>query len=221
MLRVLVCSETDLTRTLSSTLIGRTAVGLVKAAKLTEARLLASTLLPRAILVDRDQPGVADWVRAFREDAATRQRSLAILAWGDFEPLEIELMELGANAVLRLPPDAAWDERLSKLFNVASRQEARLPVRLSVELPDDPQAPRREAVNLSVTGMLIESAEPLPLHGELSLRFKLPDGSPVAARGRVVRQSSEREWGVEFVSLDERTRDAIRDTVRSAGVEGR
>jgi DNA-binding response OmpR family regulator len=216
-LRVLVCSETDLTRTLSATLIGRTGVGCHKTTRLAEARLLASTLGPQVILVDRDLYGAADIVRAFREDPATRQRSIAILAWGDFIPLEVELLELGANAVLRMPPDQAFDERLARLLQVPSRQETRFPIRLSLETSGADSD--RQALNLSVTGLLIESETPLRLHGELSLRFKLPDGTPVATRARVVRQASDREFGVEFVDLDDRSRNAIRGCVRSGSAE--
>ena len=52
----------------------------------------------------------------------------------------------------------------------------------------------------------------------MTFRFKLPDGSGVAGRGRAVRQAAPNQYGVEFVKLEHEGKDAIGDYVRSASV---
>jgi DNA-binding response OmpR family regulator len=219
MLHVLLCSETDLKRQLATTVIGRQGISWFKATRMEEARLLANTVCPRVILVDRDLPRAGDFIDALREEPTTRHRSIAILAWGDLQPVEVELLARGANAVLRMPPGPGWDERLARLMNVPVRQEGRMPVQILVESSNGPRGASAAALNLSVGGMLVESEAPLPLFHELGVFFRLPDGTSVTAGGRVVRQAGSGEYGLEFVRIDDRSREAIRQFIRSASVE--
>jgi DNA-binding response OmpR family regulator len=218
MLKVVLCSVDDLTRQLAATVLGRAGIDHFKATRLAEARFLASVTCASAILVDRDLPHVEDFVRALRENSATQHRSLAILARGEMEPKELELLELGANALLRLPPDATWDERLARLLNVAPRQEARAPVEFVVETTSGEARLSAKAVNLSATGMLLEADTRLPVFREFDFRCQLPDGNPIAGRGRVIREAGAARFGVEFVQLDERSKESMRQFLRSAAV---
>lgn len=215
---VLICSESDLSRVLAATLLGRGGIDTFKATRLQDAKLLARTTRPALVLLDRDLPRVREFLETFREEPATRTRSIAVLAHGDIEAAELELLELGANAILRLPPDVGWDDRLSKLLQVPLRQEARLQVQLAVETAAGAGVDALQALNLSVTGMLLESSAPLELFQELRFRFQLPDGSRIAAGGRVIRQAGPGQYGVEFMDLEHDGKDAIDDYVRSAGV---
>jgi CheY-like chemotaxis protein len=211
---VLICSQKDLLPLMGSTLLGRGGIDRFKASRLQDAQLLAKTTRPALVLLDRDMPKVREFLEAFREEPATRKGSIAILAYGDIEPSELELLELGANAILRLPPDDGWDERVSKLLKVPQRLEARLPIQMTVQT----QGGDAQALNLSVTGMLVQSSVQLQLFQEMTFRFKLPDGSMVAGRARAMRQAAPGLYGLEFVSLESDSKDAIHDYVRSAAV---
>jgi len=213
MLRILICSESDLRPHLAPTVIGRQRIELFRADSLPAVRLLSSTLDPRAILVDHDLPAVRAFVEALRRDPATRQRSLAVLVRGAVKDVEQELLKVGANAVLRLPPDAGWDERLSRLLTVPARYDARLPLQLDVDTqPESAGA----IVNLSGGGMLLATRQALHLTDEISFRFKLPDGTTVAGRGRIARVAAPVGYGMQFVNLPEASREAIGQFLRSA-----
>src|SRR5262245_62032151 len=186
---VLICSQKDILSELGGTLLGRNGIDRFKAGKLEDARLLARTTRPALVLLDRDLPRIFEFLEMLREEPATRGRSIAVLARGELDPSELELLELGANAILRLPPDSGWDDRISRLIQVPPRQEARLQVLLAVT-PDAPDVTITQALNLSVTGMLVETRTPLAMYQELSFRFRVPDGSRVSGRGRVVRQAT-------------------------------
>src|SRR5687767_13804849 len=114
---VLICSQKEgLLSELAPTLLGRGGIDRFKATRLQDAQLLAKTTRPGLVLLDRDLPKVREFLEAFREEPATRSGSIAILAYGDIESAELELLELGANAILRMPPDSGWDDRVSKLL---------------------------------------------------------------------------------------------------------
>jgi len=211
---VLICSQKDLLPLMGSTLLGRGGIDRFKASRLQDAQLLAKTTRPALVLLDRDMPKVREFLEVFREEPATRKGSIAILAYGDIEPSELELLELGANAILRLPPDDGWDERVSKLLKVPQRLEARLPIQMTVQT----QGGDAQALNLSITGMLVQSSVQLQLFQEMTFRFKLPDGTLVAGRARAMRQAAPGQYGLEFVSLESDSKDAIHDYVRSAAV---
>lgn len=213
MLRILVCSERDLRPDLAPTLIGRQNIEVYRAEKFEDARLLGSSLGARAILVDRDLPDARAFIERLREDPATQRRSIAVLARGVMRDEELELITAGANAILRLPPDAGWDERLSKLLTVQARQLARLVVRIEVAMHPESAA---AILNLSAGGMLLATPHVLKINDELGFRFKLPDGSLVSGRGRVAREAPPTGYGVEFVSIDGEGKDSVLEYLRSA-----
>jgi CheY-like chemotaxis protein len=221
MLRVIVWSSEDLSRLLASTFLGRTGVDRFKAKSLEEVRKLAQAVGPQLILVDRDLPHVARLIGELRADPVTQSRSLAVLAFGDFQPLEIELLDAGANAILRLPPDAGWDDRLQRLLRVASRQEVRLPIRLAIEAGIGAEVfgdASARSINVSANGMLLETALPLRLGQHLSFTFQIEGGARVTGRGRVVREAGSSQFGIDFVDLDEDGREAVRWLVRSTRI---
>jgi len=221
MLRVIVWSSEDLTRMLAATFLGRTGVDRFKAKSLEEVRKLARAVGPQLILVDRDLPHVPQLIAELRADPVTQHRSVAVLAFGDFQPSEIELLDAGANAILRLPPDAGWDDRLQRLLRVASRQEVRLPIRLAIEATigaDSFGDASARTVNVSANGMLLESALPLKLGQHLSFAFQIEGGARVVGRGRVVREAGASQFGIDFVDLDEDGREAVRWLVRSTSL---
>ena len=217
LLRVLICSEHDLMGEVAPTLVGRGDVGRFVAARLEDALLLARTTTPQVILVDRDLPWSRELIHELREGPVTRHLSVAIVARGDFEASELELLDSGANAILRLPPSADWDERLSRLFAVPVRQEARVPARIVVDGIGGTDETAL-AINLSAKGMLLQTQIPLQPHQEVAFSFRLPDGQRVAGRGRVVRSAAPDEYGIDFLSIDDASREAIRQFVRSFSV---
>jgi CheY-like chemotaxis protein len=218
MTAILICSQGDLSRQIQQTLLGRGGVDRYKASGIDELRVLGRALCPSLILIDAAMPEARECIQLVRGDPGTRDRSIAVVVTGEFDAADADLLRLGANAILRPPPDATWDERLARLLSVSVRQDWRLPVQLTVEANHGAETFSSQALNLSVTGMLLESAFPLALHQEFDFRFQVPDGSPVAGRARVVRQPSRRTHGVEFLKLEGESKNAIRQFVRSAAV---
>lgn len=216
----LICSQADLEPELGQTLLWRRDIDRHVALRIEDARVMALAARPAVVLVDRDLPRAAELVAQLRDDPATRPLSIAILARGDFEPLEIELLEAGANAILRIPTEPGWDDRLVPLLGVPIRRDIRIPVQFAVEAYARGPAAPALAVNLSANGMLMESHVALAVGDELSLTFLLPeDAAPVRCGARVVRQAAATQYGVAFLALgvdDQRRVDRFVSPVRAS-----
>lgn len=211
---VLICSSEDLTPALEGTALWREAFARHYAGTLEEARRALATAKPTLVLVERDLPWATDIVKAMRRDAATRRCPLAILARGDFEPRELELLEAGANAVFRLPPGEDWDKRLARLLQVTVRRDARVAIHLQLEatLGEARQPFTATTLNLSETGMLIEAGVKLDPGQELDFALQLPGvAGLISGRARVARFDGRYAYGLEFTDLAGEFLDRLRE----------
>jgi hypothetical protein len=214
---VLICAEGDLGPALETTLVWRGEFTRRIVASLEEALKFAP--LARLVLVERDLPWAVELVRSIRQEAATRSLSVAVVAPDDFLPVEMELLQAGANGVLRLPADSDWDKRLARLLQVAARRKARAAIQLQVEATFGPSGEPfgAETVDVSESGMLVESGVPLGLGLEVDFAFQLP-GRPglVAGRARVARVAAHHRYGLEFTDLGGEALDQLREFLQEA-----
>src|SRR5688572_8255419 len=89
-----------------------------EASRIEEALASAASARPQLIVIDRRLPRAHELIVSIRKNAAIRSCSIVVLARGDFETAEIDLLEAGANAILRFPAGPEWDERLDRLLKV-------------------------------------------------------------------------------------------------------
>lgn len=219
----LICSQAELGADLGHTLLWRRDVERHVATRLEDARMMAVAARPAIIIIDREFPRVEKLLTQLREDPSTRALSIVIVARGDFDPSEVELLEAGANAILRLPAGSDWDERLMKLIRVPVRKDVRFSVMFAVDAMPGHGGPGIPALalNLSANGMLLESNLALGIGEEVGLSFHVPGGAKtIAGTGRVVRQASPTQFGVEFRQLEGAGRDEIRRLVETLGHGG-
>lgn len=215
----LICTQAELEPDLGHTLLWRAGMERHVATRLEDARMMAVAARPDIVIVDREMPRSEKLVAALREDPSTRGLSIVVAARGDFDPAEVELLEAGANAILRLPAGPEWDERLPRLMDVPVRRDARFTVHFDVDAmagAADPAAAL--AINLSMSGMLLESPTPLSVGDEIQLRFQIPESdSQVQAAARVVRLAGPGQYGVEFRRVEQGATDQLRAFVAGAG----
>lgn len=221
---VLICSPVSLEDGLRSTCLWREGVERYVASRNEEARTLALAARPRLVVVDRDLPGSVELVTALRQESSTRQLSVAVVVRGEFDSMEVDLLEAGANAILRFPANAEWDERLTRLLEVPARREGRFSVQFAVDayagVAGGSGSGQALALNLSVNGVLLECPFPLAVGDDLSLKFQLAETGPVVvAAGRVVREAKAGRFGVEFRRLEGGGAGEIRRFVESLGPE--
>ncbi|MCL4817887.1 MAG: PilZ domain-containing protein [Vicinamibacteria bacterium] len=202
---VVLCLPGEVEASLADTSLHRDDVRRHPARSLDEAKNLVAETRPHLLLLWHEQAGAAAFVQALRRDPGTRRMSIAVVAGEDFDPAEVELLEAGANATLRLPVSAEWDDRLSRLMTVPARKDVRFPAHFEILARAGigvEQVPVM-MVNLSVNGMRIESSYALSIGDDIDFRFLLPGSDhAVAGSGRVVREAGRNHYGVEFYGLE-------------------
>lgn len=209
----LIASPRDLDPELSRTVLGRRGFERQLATVADQARALAWARRPDIVLVDVFLEGALELVQGLRADAETRELSIVALTGRVSDPREVQLLKAGANAVLRLPADSAFDERLMRYVDVPMRKSSRFPV--SFRVSTGGQTVPASGLNISIHGLLIETWADLGVSAEVDLTFRLggPGGALVCAKGRVVRRGAPRQYGVEFLELDLDARLAIEQFV--------
>jgi CheY-like chemotaxis protein len=222
MLTALICSPAPLEAELQQSAVWREEVTRHVARTADEALKKAPEVLPQLLLVDRDMSGADRVVNTVRRDPRTRSTSIVVIARGDMDPVEVDLLEAGANAILRLPAGPEWEERLTRLMQVPVRRELRVPVRFEMEARsgDGIESQAATVLNVSVSGMLIDSTFPLKIGDDLDLSFQIPESEAVIrGTGRVVRQAGRTQYGVEFYGLEGDGHEVIAAFIASPAVE--
>jgi CheY-like chemotaxis protein len=173
------------------------------AASFEDALSAAVSQRPHLIVVDRDLPRALRLVEDLRREAKTRTISIAVGARGDFSDLELQLLQAGANAIVRLPAGSEWDVRLSDLMRVPARRATRVPVRIEFQGETAAVATVWGAIlNLSGTGMLVDVSQTLAMGAELQFRFLIPgERESIQGSGQVVREERAKRYGVHFERL--------------------
>ena len=219
MTKVLIVAGSELTAVLERTVVWRSDVQRLFAPDLAGAFEAACSALPKLVILDgAPQDEVVEILRRFRADGITRKMSLAVLRRSATVPEVESLRRAGANVVFAgeaLP--YLWDAWLEELLEVPRRRVVRVPLRLDVwsrfETTEEPLL--GSIVDISVKGMLLETAEPIEVGAKLDLSFRLP-GDPTDLRvvAQVIRQEAGEEGctraGVEFVIVREVVRERIR-----------
>jgi CheY-like chemotaxis protein len=163
---------------------------------------LAVAAQPNLVVIDRDLPRAEKLVQEIRANAQTAGCSIVVVATGDSQPLEVELLEAGANAILRHPPDAGWEERLGRLLRVPTRRNLRLHVDLEVQGYFGAEQHTGRALNVSRTGMLLECPAAARVGDELAFSLHLSMDMSVKGSARVVRMAGANRYGCEFLAME-------------------
>jgi len=130
---ILICSEAALLDDLSETPLGRRDLELRAAVSLEEAQSLVIHQRPSLIVVDRDLKWARRLIALVREEARMRDVSIVVAARGASSYVEKDLLADGADVILRLPGNTAWDDHIDRLLNLSTRRDVRVPLTMRVD----------------------------------------------------------------------------------------
>jgi CheY-like chemotaxis protein len=145
--------------------------------------------------------------RAVREDDRTRRTSLLLVVATEPEEIVRRVLGAGANAVITMPlQNAELDEKLATYLNIESRKSVRVIVHTRVQAQSPAGFFLCTSVNLSASGMLLESHAAYAPGTPMDLRFFLP-GHPhqIETASHIVRVEEHRGtkcYGVRFDAMD-------------------
>ena len=118
----------------------------------------------------------------------------------------------GANAVLTLPLSTdALSGLVFNLLNVPRREAYRVLINVQVSGKHDNKSFLCSSVNISCTGLLIETGKKLDLRDKVSCSFFLPGVKKMTLNGTIVRVNAKtvdiNEYGIKFdhINLEDRT----------------
>lgn len=174
-----------------------------------------------ALVVDFDDPKVADQVLSQARNLGTAPLSVALVA--DTAKVR-QILSSGAHFVLYKPISEdvarAGLRAAAALLTRERRRAFRVPVQAPVEitLPDSRKLDGI-LLDLSETGMDVLTAEAQTVGSLMAFRFQLPDGAvEVDAHGQVVWANANGQTGVHFVDVAEPVKEKLRQWLKAAAV---
>jgi hypothetical protein len=202
---VLICGPDRLMDDLRGTMIARDGIDRIHVHGFQQAIGMALAARPELVVVDRDLPMAGQLVENIREERVTRNSSIVVAARGELDPAELHLIEVGANALLRLPSGPDADGRLARLMEVPPRRAVRLPVRLRFDafgLHGGANMPGL-ALNVSRHGMLVQCSSALAMGSVVQFGLELSaDDTPVRGAARVLRDAGNDLYGLDFEEIE-------------------
>jgi hypothetical protein len=217
MATALICSANPLEGELGHTFLWRRGFVRHYAIELHQAQQTALAEQPVIVVIERDLPWAERFVTLLRRETTTRELPIVILARGAVRPAEADLLDAGADAVMRLPPGPGWDESFARLVGMPLRRQERLGLQLRVDAQVADDLVTANILNISVYGMLIEAPVPLEIGREIEFSFRLTERSaPITGSGRVVREARPTQFGVEFLVLEPEDRERIQQLVSAS-----
>jgi hypothetical protein len=216
----LICSESPLLEELSDTPLGRRDLERRVALSLEEAQSLVLHARPALIIVERDAPWAERLIVHVRKEAHLRDVAVVVAARGAPTSAENDLLELGADVVLRLPGGTAWDEHIDRLLSLPTRRDVRVPLQLRMEAQVGDDLLEAMILNLGLRGMLVQSPAPLEVGHEIEFAFHVPgENRLITGSGRVARQASPTHYGVEFLRIEKDDQERLRRLVSATVLE--
>ena len=169
------------------------------------------------IVIDLGMPGMSSekLFSHIRMDRRLKDVSVIMICADDPEQRE-RCRECSANAVFTLPVDVGlFEEKTRELLLVPPRRayQAVMAVGIQGKFRNKPQP--FWTVNISASGMLIRSEEPLAIGDTIFFSFYLPKGIHAGGYGtitrvvQVARVPSTYHYGILFTELDAATKAAI------------
>ena len=102
--RVLLCSAKSLFSATEGTFFMRADVERYEVPSLERARKACSENDFELVAIDSTLRSAAELIRSLRRDGRTRHTSIVVVSRDEFDPGELELLDAGANGILRFPP---------------------------------------------------------------------------------------------------------------------
>lgn len=155
-----------------------------------------------------------DLCRNVRESDSVRATSLLFIGDRHAEQYADLCMNAGCNDYLFRPfHRRELDLKVEKLIRIPVRRDLRTLTRLEVAIDREGSHLLGHSVNVSASGILLQTGHALPANAEVRVNFFLPgDPAPVNVRAEVTRAEFvgvEPRFGLRFVDVDPETRERI------------
>jgi len=175
------------------------------------------------VIVDFDDPHSAELVLQKALQSAPRSHVVTVALLSDKSKLR-NVFGKGANFVLYKPfsnEQAEAGLRAAIVFLKRERRSSfRVPVQVPVQLKveDDPET-EGILLDLSEDGLDLLAAQPVRPAAAIQVKFSLPDGTAIEARGEIAWANPNGQAGVHFVALADGLRTTLQNWVAANAPE--
>ncbi len=174
------------------------------------------------IITQLDLPGIKseELFTIIRKSKFLRKVSVIIICKDNLANREL-CKKCGANTVITLPVDTALlNMKVRQFLDVAPREAYRAMLAVGIEgkFKNRPQPFWTE--NISTSGMLIKSEEPLAKNAGIFFSFFLPDGTHISGYGEIIRlvqlETSPEvfHYGIKFTNVDPSVKSSIEAAIK-------
>ncbi len=176
-----------------------------------------------AVIVDFDDPYSADLVLQKVLQSTPQNYVVTVALLSDKSKLR-NVFGKGANFVLYKPFSTEQAEAGLRAAIVLLKRERRSSFRVPVQVPvqlkveDDPET-EGILLDLSEDGLDLLAAQALRSAAGIQVKFSLPDGTEIEARGEIAWANSNGQAGVHFVGLPETVRTMLQKWVEANAPE--
>ena len=173
------------------------------------------------IITRRDLPGMPSdrFCTLIREDSDLRNVSILMTCADDPDAIK-ESSRCRANSILLEPLHAVLvTAKAEQLLRVAARERLRVLLTADVLGDSGDGSFYSRTINVSASGLLIETGKRLNADTRLSCQFYLPAAHSIAAKGKIVRivepaaRNDGYEYGLMFTEIAPEARQLLADYV--------
>jgi response regulator RpfG family c-di-GMP phosphodiesterase len=155
-----------------------------------------------------------EFCREIRGDESTRGISLLLVADREHHEHGDLCLSAGCNDVIFRPlHKPELDEKVERLAKIPVRRQLRTMTKIEVSLEKNGRFILARSLNISATGMLIETDKPIPQDGPVRLHFYLPaDPKPLQIMAEVLRAEfagAMAKYGMRFLSASDEDAERI------------
>ncbi|MGH9498919.1 MAG: PilZ domain-containing protein [Terriglobales bacterium] len=176
-----------------------------------------------AVIVDFDDPHSAELVMQKALQSAPQNHVVTVALLSDKSKLR-NVFGKGANFVLYKPFSTEQAEAGLRAAIVLLKRERRSSFRVPVQVPvqlkveDDPET-EGILLDLSEDGLDLLAAQPVRPSAAIQVKFALPEGTEIEARGEVAWANPNGQAGVHFLDLPESVRTILQNWVAANAPE--
>lgn len=174
------------------------------------------------IITQLDLPGIKieELFTIIRMSKYLRKVSVIIICKDNLANREL-CKKCGANAVLTIPVDTVLlNMKVQQFLTVAPRESYRAALAVGIEGKFKNRPLPFWTENISASGMLIKSEEPLAKNAGIYFSFFLPDGTHVNGYGEIIRlvqlESAPEvyQYGIRFTNVDPSVKSSIEAAIK-------
>lgn len=222
MKKILIANDLKQHLMKGSSYLTKAGVGVYSAATNDDLLSLHREERANLIITHLGMPGIkcVDLFRIIRNNKDLRDVSVIMICKGNLANREL-CKRCGVNAIITIPVDPdLLHIKVRQFLNTASRKIYRAALAVAIEGKFRNRPLPFWTENISASGMLIKTEEPLSRDDGIFFSFFLPDGAHVSGYGeitRVIQLDDEPGvflYGVKFTSIEPDVKSAIEEALK-------